>query len=155
MRRDQKISHKKINGSKFRIGIIVSEFNRDITEKLLSGALKFLKNSEVKSENVEIIFVPGSFEIPLACEKMAARKKYNALIALGCVIKGETEHHRYISAAVSSGIMNVMLNHKIPVGFGILTPDNLNQAKARSSEKNNKGEEAARAALIMTAMRFK
>lgn len=140
---------KKINGSKLKIGIVVSKFNNNITEPMLKGALDILKENKIKKENIKTIWVPGSFEIPLACQKLAKTKKYNALIAIGCVIKGGTDHYFYIAGETSRGIMDVMLNFGIPIGFGIITTNNLKQAKERSSGKHNKGREAAKAVLAM------
>jgi len=149
MQRNKKSNNKTINGQKLKIGIVVSKFNSDITEKMLSGALGVLKKNKVREKNIKIVYVPGSFEIPLACLRMAQAKKYDALIALGCIIKGETAHYYYISTVASGGIMEVMLKYNIPIGFGVITVNNLKQARARSSGSNNKGAEAAEAALEM------
>jgi len=149
MQRNKKSNNKIINGEKLKIGIIVSKFNSDITEPMLLGALKILEKNKVKKENIKIVRVPGAFEIPLACQKLALSKKYDALIALGCVIKGETDHYYFISNETSRGIMDVMLKYNIPIGFGVITVNNLKQAQARSGKKNNKGPEAAEAALMM------
>jgi len=149
MQRNKKSNNKIINGEKLKIGIIVSKFNFDITEPMLLGALKILEKNKVKKENIKIVRVPGAFEIPLACQKLALSKKYDALIALGCVIKGETDHYYFISNETSRGIMDVMLKYNIPIGFGVITVNNLKQAQARSGKKNNKGAEAAEAALMM------
>lgn len=140
---------KKIDGSHLKVGVVVSRFNSNITDPMLEGALETLKENKVKEGNIEIVRVPGSFEIPIACQKLAKTKKYNALVAIGCVIKGETDHYYYICTEVSRGIMNVMLENNIPVGFGVLTCQNLKQAEVRSRGKENKGREAAEAALAM------
>lgn len=138
------------DASKLRVGIVVSEFNIDITESMLAGALETLRAWQVKESNVRVLRVPGSFEIPLGCAKLlASRQKPDALIALGCVIKGETKHDEYISHAVSHALQNLMLAYAVPIGFGVITPNNLAQAKARSEGKGNKGREAALAALEM------
>jgi 6,7-dimethyl-8-ribityllumazine synthase len=149
MRRDRKPIGKITDGQKLKIGIIVSRFNDDITKKMLTGALDCLKENNVKDENIKTVWVPGSFEIPLACERLAASKKYDALVTLGCVIKGETDHNYFISLEVSRGIMGTMLKYSLPIGFGIVTTNNLKQAQERSTVKNNKGREAAEAALVM------
>jgi len=149
MQRNKKSNNKIINGEKLKIGIIVSKFNSDITEPMLLGALKILEKNKVKKENIKIVRVPGAFEIPLACQKLALSKKYDALIALGCVIKGETDHYYFISNETSRGIMDVMLKYNIPIGLGVITVNNLKQALARSGKKNNKGAEAAEAAIGM------
>ncbi len=148
MKRNKNIKEEIItNGTKLKVGIVVSKFNSDITENMLKGALETLKFNKVKITNIKVVRVPGSFEIPLVCQKLAQTKKYDTLIALGCVIKGETDHYRYIAGEASRGIMDVMLKFSIPIGFGILTVNNLRQAIARSSGRNNKGAEAARAVL--------
>jgi 6,7-dimethyl-8-ribityllumazine synthase len=149
MQRTKKLNKKIIDGSKLKIGIVVSKFNSDITEKMLTGALEVLEKNKVKKENIKIVRVPGAFEISLACLRLAKTKKYNALSALGCIIRGETEHHHYLSLEVSRGIMEVMLKYNIPIGFGVITVNNLKQARDRSGEKNNKGAEAAEAGLGM------
>jgi 6,7-dimethyl-8-ribityllumazine synthase len=144
---------KKIDGLKLKIGVVVSKFNDNITEPMLKGALETLKENKVKAENIKTVWVPGSFEIPLACQRFAETKKYDALVAIGCVIKGETDHFYYICSEASRGIMNVMLKFNIPIGFGMLTTQNLKQARIRSRGKENKGREAAEAALAMVENR--
>lgn len=138
-----------INGSKLKVAIIVSRFNADITGNMLKDALETLKLNKVKKSNIEVVRVPGSFEIPLVCQKLAQTKKFDALIALGCVIKGETDHYYFVAGEAARGIMEVMLKNNIPIGFGLITTNNLKQAIARSSGKHNKGAEAARAVLEM------
>src|SRR4030042_3693218 len=138
-----------VDGSKLKIGTVVSKFNSNITKPMLKGALETLKDNKVKKENIKTIWVPGSFEIPLACQRLAKTKKYDALVAIGCVIKGETDHFYYISNEASRGVMDVMLKFDIPIGFGVLTCNNLKQARIRSHGKENKGREAAEAALAM------
>ncbi|MDD3498074.1 MAG: 6,7-dimethyl-8-ribityllumazine synthase [Candidatus Moranbacteria bacterium] len=149
MQRKNKKDNKIIDGKDLRIGIIASEFNWDIVGSMLEGALDLLKKNNVKKESIKIVKVPGSFEIPLACQKLAHSDKFDALIALGCVIKGETGHYYYVAGEASKGVMDVMLKFSLPIGFGIITTDNLAQAKKRSGGKNNKGKEAAEAALRM------
>jgi 6,7-dimethyl-8-ribityllumazine synthase len=117
---------------------------------MLKGALKTLKENKVRGGNIKIVYVPGSFEIPLACQRLARLKKYDALVAIGCIIKGETDHFYYICNEASRGIMDVMLKCGVPIGFGVLTCLNLKQAEIRSRGRENKGREAAEAALIMT-----
>lgn len=144
---------KKMNGSKLKIGIVVSQFNSNITDPMLNSVLKTLIENKVKKGNIRIVWVPGSFEIPLACQRLAKTKKYDALVAIGCVIKGETDHYYYICNEASRGVMNVMLKYNIPIGFGVLTTQNLEQAQIRSGGKGNKGREAAEAALAMIKIR--
>jgi 6,7-dimethyl-8-ribityllumazine synthase len=149
MQRKTEILEKKLNGSKLKIALVVSRFNSDITKKMLAGALRTLESNLVPKKNIVIVWVPGSFEIPLACQRLAKMKKFNGIVALGCVIKGETDHFYYISSEASGGIMRVMLDFSIPVGFGVITTKNLKQAKERSGKKNNKGTEAVQAVLEM------
>lgn len=139
----------QIDGSELKIGVVISQFNNNINGPMLKGALDLLKDSKVKKENINVVWVPGSFEIPLACQRLAKTKKYDALVAIGCVIKGETDHYYYICNEASRGIMDVMLKYNIPIGFGVLTTQNLKQAEIRSHGKENKGKEAAEAALSM------
>lgn len=144
---------QRIDGLKLKIGIVVSQFNSNITKPMLEGAFETLKENKVKKENIKTLWVPGSFEVPLACQRLAKSEKYDALIALGCVIKGETDHYYYICNEASRGIMDVMLEYNIPIGFGVLTTQNLKQAEVRSHGKENKGREAAEAALAMVNLR--
>lgn len=131
------------------VGIAVAEFNKAITEGLLRGALAELSQSGVREEAVTTVRVPGSFELPLACARLAESGKFDALVALGAVIKGETDHYHHVAREASRGIMDVMLRFSIPIGFGVLTTHTLEQAEERSEEDNNTGAAAARAALIM------
>jgi 6,7-dimethyl-8-ribityllumazine synthase len=152
MQRENKEKGRIINGKKLKIAVAISRFNRDMTEKMLEGALQTLAVNGVKRDNIAVAWVPGSFELPLACQKIAATKKYNGIIAIGCVIKGDTDHHKYIAREVSRGIMDVMLKFSIPVGFGVITTNNIEQALARSYGENNKGAEAAQAVLEMISV---
>jgi 6,7-dimethyl-8-ribityllumazine synthase len=153
MQRKNNISKKIVNGNPsaggLKIAIIVSKFNRDITEKMLKGAVEILEKNNVQKKNIRIVWVPGSFEIPLACKRLAKTKKFNGIVAIGCVIKGDTDHFYYISSETIRGIMQVMLEFSIPVGLGIITTQNLKQARERSGEKGNKGAEATQAVLEM------
>lgn len=145
-RKEYRKEFKTGNGSKLQVGIVVSEFNGDVTEKMLEGALSLL--SEWKVKNIKVVRVPGSFEIPYGCLTLLSKKrKPDAIIALGCIIKGETDHDKYIAEGVTQGIMSLMLEYKTPISFGVITTNNLAQAKARAVGKENKGIEAARSAL--------
>ncbi len=135
------------NGSKLKVALVVSRFNSDITDSMLEAARETLRAWGVTARNTTTVFVPGSFEIPVACQKVIAKTKPHAIIALGCIIQGDTKHDHYIASAVSHGLMRLSLDHKIPISFGILTTNNLAQAKARSRGKENKGHEAALAVL--------
>ena len=130
--------------------IIVSRFNDFIGSKLLSGALDELIRHGVNSDNIDVIKVPGAFEIPLTAQKAAETKKYSAIITLGAIIKGATAHFDYVSAELSKGIASVSLKYSIPVIFGVLTCDNLEQAIERAGTKSgNKGADAAKTAIEM------
>ena len=136
------------SGEKFCI--IISRFNDFIGAKLLSGAIDELKRHGVSDENIDIVKVPGAFEIPLAAKKFAKTGKYNALITLGAVIKGSTPHFDYVSAEVSKGVAHVALETGVPVIFGVLTTDNIEQAIERAGTKaGNKGADAAKTAIEM------
>ena len=127
--------------------IVISRFNDFIGSKLLSGALDAFIRHGVKEDNIDVVWVPGAFEIPLLCKKMA-KKGYSAIVALGAVIKGSTPHFDYVAAELSKGIANVSLTENIPVMFGVLTTDNLEQAIERAGTKaGNKGFEAAKSAI--------
>jgi 6,7-dimethyl-8-ribityllumazine synthase len=128
-----------------RFAIVASEYNSVIMDRLIEGAKRALKDQK----QVTLIRVPGSFEIPLAAKRAAESGKYDAIVALGCVLRGDTPHFEYISAAVSQGLQQVALNTGIPVGFGVLTVDTVQQAMDRSGESGNKGAEAALTALEM------
>ena len=137
----------------FNFAIIQSRFNEEISERLLLGALKCLKENGYNENNIPIIKVPGAFEIPLAAEKLASQKKYDAIICLGAVIKGETAHFEYVSRAAVDGILQVGLKHGIPVIFGVLTTFDEIQAEERSGEKeSNKGWEAVNVAIEMASL---
>lgn len=130
--------------------IILSRFNDFIGSKLLSGALDELKRHGVSDDNIDIVKVPGAFEIPLTAQKFAQTGKYNAIITLGAVIKGATAHFDYVSAEVSKGIAQVSLQTGVPVIFGVLTTDNIEQAIERAGTKSgNKGADAAKSAIEM------
>lgn len=130
--------------------IVASRFNEFIVSKLLSGAVDELKRHGANVDNIDIIWVPGAFEIPLASKKAAKSNKYNAVIALGAVIKGSTGHYDYVCAEVSKGIASVSLETGIPVIFGVLTTDNIEQAIERAGTKaGNKGADAAKSAIEM------
>jgi 6,7-dimethyl-8-ribityllumazine synthase len=129
----------------YRFAIIASEYNSVIMDRLIAGAKRALKDQK----QVSLIRVPGSFEIPLACRQAALSKKYDGVVALGCILRGETPHFEYISSAVSDGLQRVALETGVPVGFGVLTVDTVEQAMERSGESGNKGFEAAMAALEM------
>lgn len=130
--------------------IIISRFNDFIGSKLLSGAIDELKRHGVAEENIDVVKVPGAFEIPLAAMKFAKTQKYNAIITLGAIIRGATAHFDYVSAELSKGIAQVSLQTEVPVIFGVLTTENIEQAIERAGTKaGNKGSEAAKSAIEM------
>lgn len=145
---------KKIEGNlqagNHKFGIIVGRFNEFIGSKLLDGSLDALKRHGASEENIEIAWTPGAFEIPLVAKKMAKTKKYDAIICLGAVIRGATPHFDYVSAEVSKGIAHVTLETEVPVIFGILTTDSIEQAIERAGTKSgNKGFDVAVTAIEM------
>lgn len=130
--------------------IIVSRFNEFISSKLLSGAIDELVRHGVKDENITVVWSPGAFEIPVLAQKCAKSKAYDAIIALGAIIKGSTPHFDYVSAELSKGIASVGLDTGVPVIFGVLTTENIEQAIERAGTKSgNKGSDAAKAAIEM------
>ena len=131
------------------IGIVVSVFNKPITDGLLEGCIKSLNENGLKEENINVVYVPGAFELPAKVKKLTENNSYDCIIALGCIIKGETDHYHYISQAVTKGIMSVTLEKTSPhIIFGVLTCQNKELAYARSSNnEKNKGYEAGMAAI--------
>ncbi len=140
----------KLTAEGLKCGIIVSRFNSIFTERMLEGALDALYRHGAEEKNVTIARVPGGFEIPLTAQKMAASQRYDAVICLGAVIQGATPHAGYISAEVTKGIAQVSLKTGIPIAYGVITPNTLEQAIERSGSKSgNKGWEAAMSAIEM------
>ena len=138
----------KLVGGNMRIGIVAARFNEFIVAKLVSGALDGLKRHDVPEENIEIAWVPGAFEIPLIAKKMANTKRYDAIICLGAVIRGATSHYDYVCNEASKGIAQVSLQSEMPVLFGILTTDTIEQAIERAGAKaGNKGYDCALGAI--------
>ncbi len=132
------------------IAIVVSRWNAEITEKLAEAAIATLQAHGVKAKNIKKHYVPGSYELPLAASHLASLKAFDAVICLGCIIKGETPHNAYISQAIAASLITVALKNHLPVIFGVLTPNDMQQAVDRAGGKyGNKGEEAAIAALEM------
>lgn len=146
-----------LNGQGMRFGIVVGRFNSMITERLLEGATDCLVRHGVAEEEIDVTRAPGSWELPLALEWMAGGvtgRKYDALIAIGCVIRGGTPHFDYVAAEVTKGSFSVQMTHKVPVALGVLTTDTIDQAVERAGTKmGNKGWEAAMAALEMVSLR--
>jgi 6,7-dimethyl-8-ribityllumazine synthase len=145
-----KITEGKLMAKGLKIALVASRFNEFITGKLLEGALDALKRHDADEKDLAIFKVPGSWEIPYAASKLAKSKKFDAIVCLGAIIKGDTTHNEYIAAEVSKGIAAVSLESGIPVAFGVLTTDNLEQAIDRAGTKSgNKGAEAAMSAVEM------
>jgi len=151
-------AHKEFSSkhsAKFKIAIAVSEYNEDITFALRDGAIKTLTEHGVQEKNIIVQLVPGAFELPLAAKWLYERKKADAVICLGCVIKGDTDHDIYINNAVSAAIMDLGLVTGAPFVFGVITPNNHQQAKDRAGGKHgNKGVECAVATLKMLEIKF-
>jgi 6,7-dimethyl-8-ribityllumazine synthase len=138
------------NGARRSVGIAVSRYNGEITSLLLEGALSELGVAGVAPEAIEVMPVPGAFELPLAAMALAKSRRYSCVVVLGCVIRGETPHFEFVSAEAASGVQVAGLETGVPVAFGVLTCDTLEQARARAGgERGNKGAEAARSALEM------
>ena len=145
-----KIIEGKLVSDKINIGIVASRFNEFITSKLIGGALDGLKRHDVNDDDIELAWVPGAFEIPLIASKMAKSGKYDAVICLGAVIRGSTSHYDYVCNEVSKGIAAVSLETGVPVMFGVLTTDNIEQAIERAGTKaGNKGYDCALSAIEM------
>ena len=132
-----------------RFGIVNSRFNEFITQKLLDGALDTLLRHGVKEEEIEVVWVPGSFEVPYAARKMADSGKYDCIICLGAVIRGDTPHFNYIASEVTKGIAQISLSTGVPAIYGLITADTLEQAIERAGTKVNKGRDAALSAIEM------
>lgn len=145
-----KVYEGKLVSSDMKVGIVAARFNEFITSKLLGGAVDALTRHEVKEDNIEVAWVPGAFEIPLIASKMAKSRKYDAIICLAAVIRGSTTHYDYVCSEVSKGIAHVSLNSEIPVMFGVLTTENIEQAIERAGTKaGNKGFDCAMGAIEM------
>jgi 6,7-dimethyl-8-ribityllumazine synthase len=130
------------------VAVLVSRYNEMVTGRLLDGARRCLKEHGVADARVDVVWVPGAFELPVVAEAAAATRRYALIVALGCVIRGETAHFEYVAGEAARGLTSVALAHRIAVGFGVLTTENIEQALARAGgEAGNKGYEAAEAAL--------
>ncbi|MEN2985887.1 MAG: 6,7-dimethyl-8-ribityllumazine synthase [Thermodesulfovibrionaceae bacterium] len=145
-----KLIEGKLQAQGLSFGIVVSRFNEFITTKLLDGAIDALKRHGADEKNIEVVRVPGSFEIPLVAKKLATSGKFNAIVCLGTLIRGATPHFEYIAAEVTKGIATVSLETGVPITFGIITADTIEQAIERAGTKaGNKGWDAALAAIEM------
>lgn len=145
-----KVFEGKLSGRGLKIVIVAARFNEFITSKLISGAEDILKRHEVLDDDISLVWVPGAFEIPLMAKKLALSKKYDAVITLGAVIKGSTPHFDYVCAEVSKGVAQISLQSEIPVIFGVLTTNSIEEAIERAGTKaGNKGSDAAMVAIEM------
>jgi 6,7-dimethyl-8-ribityllumazine synthase len=145
-----KVYEGKLISKQIKIGIVVSRFNEFITTKLLGGALDCMRRHEIDEDSIEVAWTPGAFEIPLVASKMASSGRYDAVICLGAIIRGDTTHYDYVCNEVSKGIAQVSLSCGIPVIFGVLTTENIDQAVERAGTKSgNKGFDAATSAIEM------
>src|SRR3990170_2289355 len=127
-----------LDGSSLSIAVAVARFNSLVTERLLAGALAGLAEMGVSEERTDVVWVPGSFELPYAAQRLAESGRYDAVVCLGCVIKGETEHNEYINHATAQGLQEVSLKTGVPAIFGVLTPNSLEQALARADRKSTR-----------------
>lgn len=146
-----KIIEGKYTAAGKKFAIILSRFNEYIGESLLKGAIDCFEKHGVTKDNIDVVKVPGAFEIPVTADKLAASKKYSAIVCLGVIIRGATPHFEYVASAASNGILQVALKHSLPVIFGVLTTDTIEQAIERAGTKaGNKGWDAAQTALEMS-----
>jgi 6,7-dimethyl-8-ribityllumazine synthase len=136
-----------LTGSELRIAVVVARFNEDVTRRLLRGALNALKEHGI--EDPDVLWVPGSLELPVTALALAEKGNHDAIVCLGCVIRGETYHFEVVANQAAAGIMQVQLDTGVPVAFGVITTEDKEQALARSGPKNNKGADAAEAAIEM------
>jgi len=144
----------KLSAEKLKFGVVVSRFNEFITSKLLEGALDCLIRHGASDEDIEVVWVPGSFEIPLTAKLLAESQRFDAVICLGAVIRGATPHFEYVAAEVSKGVARVSLESKVPTAYGVLTTDTIEQAIERAGTKaGNRGWDAALTAIEMANLR--
>jgi 6,7-dimethyl-8-ribityllumazine synthase len=138
------------NGARRAVGIVVARFNGEITSRLLDGAIAALEEAGVERERIDVVPVPGAFELPLGAMALAKTRQYACIVALGCVVRGETPHFDFVAAEAASGLQLAALETGVPVSFGVLTTDTREQAEERAGgARGNKGSEAARSALEM------
>lgn len=144
---------KTMNGENLKIAIVTAEFNDFITDRLLDGAHKTLLKHDVKDDNIDLVYVPGAFELPLTAKALAETGKYDSVITLGCVIRGSTTHYDYVCSEAAKGISHAGLSTGVPVIFGVITTENIEQAIDRAGAKvGNKGSEAAVTAIEMASI---
>lgn len=140
-------------GQGLRIGIAVARFNQAVTSALVDGALKALREAGVADDAVDVVYVPGAFEVPLTVQRLARTGRYDGIIAVGAVVRGETPHFDFVAGETSAGLMQVSLTQDVPVGFGVITTDTMEQALARAGGSHgNKGYETALTVLEMVGV---
>lgn len=140
----------KYSGEGLRFGVVVSRFNEFVTRDMLEGALNELRRFGVSDAALKVIWVPGAYEVPFACQTLCQSKELDGLIAIGCIIRGETSHYEHMAQSVCDGIQKVALEQNIPIGFGVITVENMAQAVDRAGGKQgNKGRDAARSVIEM------
>ena len=146
-------AHVEFDATGLRFAVVVSRFNSLITDKLLAGALDALQRSGVAKKDIEVVYVPGAFELPLAATKLATREEYDALIAVGCVIRGETSHYDYVCSETARGLQLAQMDTGVPIIFCVLTCETQEQAMARAGgEHGNKGFDSGLAAIEMARL---
>ena len=151
-----RILEGNLSASPYSFGIVVSRFNNFITQRLLDGAVDCLRRHGAEESAIEVAYCPGGFEIPQVAQQLSASGKYDAVICLGCIIRGETPHFEYVANAVSTGLAKIALENPTPIVFGVLTTDSLEQAIERAGAKSgNKGWDAALAAIELADLRTK
>lgn len=133
------VTFSKLNGSKLKIGIVASRWNSKVVDALVDGCMRAFEECKVKKKNITVLRVPGSYELPFAARQIIEKKKVDAVVCLGCLIKGETMHFEFLAQAVAAGIMELNVDESAPVVFGVLTCLNEKQARVRSTGKNNHG----------------
>jgi 6,7-dimethyl-8-ribityllumazine synthase len=139
-----------LDAAALRVGIVRSRFNSAVTERLLQGALRALRECGASDDHIEVVEVPGAFEIPLFADSLARSEKFDALVCLGAVVRGETQHHDYLARAVIDALQQLQLTRRIPIALGVLTTENVEQALRRTADdRGNKGFEAALSAVEM------
>ncbi|MBP8301080.1 MAG: 6,7-dimethyl-8-ribityllumazine synthase [Planctomycetes bacterium] len=149
-----KVCSGSLTGRGKRVGIAVARFNEMVTERLLAGATKALLEAGVADEDIAVCWVPGAFELPITCRWLAESGRFDALVMLGAVVRGGTDHYEYVCTGVTEGAVRVSLDHGIPLGFGLLTCAEMEQALSRAGGADgNKGADAAMAALAMADLR--
>ena len=145
-----KVIEGHLNASGMKIAVVVSRFNDFITSRLLDGAMDAITRSGGNADDVAVVKVPGSYELPITAKGLAATKKYDGVICLGAVIRGSTSHYEHVASQVSKGLQSVMLDSEVPVAFGVITADTLEQAIERAGSKHgNKGQQAALTVIEM------